>query len=332
MKRIILGLLSGILFLTACGQTSSAPLTPSSLVAETATPSSLPTSTQTSLPTVTPTALITPLPTIPTFTPTFDARTIVTVTPAPKAECPKEDNSVKLDFKVEHGSIDAIQNILEYLNKGGSIKTILNALPSSYVPSWIRFEDLTGDGTPELAYIHYSDFISGGFYIFTCMNGNYMLYKNEIVNWVASFDGVYDMILNGIPELVITSRGCSGTGCYRYYIMEWNDSDYVNLAPVAALESVIYEKITDINNDGTLELVLRTAPLPFYVQQPWREDEHIFSWDGKTFASQIVKGYQPQYRFQAIQDADLEITLGSYDTAFTLYKQAIFNDNLEWWF
>src|SRR5215510_10325453 len=57
-----------------------------------------PTATQTYLPSATPTTSITPLPTIPTFTPTIDARTIVTVTPAPKAECPKEDPSVVAKF------------------------------------------------------------------------------------------------------------------------------------------------------------------------------------------------------------------------------------------
>lgn len=113
--------------------------------------------------------------------------------------------------------------------------------------------------------------------------------------------------------------------------MYWNGSTYVNLAPDAAIEDVVNGRITDINNDGVLELVLRTAPLPFYVYQPWREEVHIFSWDGKVFSPQPVTGYQPQYRFQAIEDADLETTLGNYTPALNLYKQAIFNNNLDWW-
>ncbi|MCG2788039.1 MAG: hypothetical protein L6461_23370 [Anaerolineae bacterium] len=46
------------------------------------------------------TPTITPLPTIPTFTPTFDVRTIVTATLAPKAECPKiaSAENASLDF------------------------------------------------------------------------------------------------------------------------------------------------------------------------------------------------------------------------------------------
>ena len=62
------------------------------------TPSPLPTTTPTIQPVATLTASITPLPTIPTFTPTFDARTIVTVTPASPAECPKVNSDLQPDL------------------------------------------------------------------------------------------------------------------------------------------------------------------------------------------------------------------------------------------
>lgn len=331
MQRIIIGLLINILFLTACGQTTT--VTPTAIVhpVEQATSTPSPTATRTLVPSATPTASITPLPTIPTFIPTFDVSTIVTVTPAPKAKCPEEDNSVKLDFEVKQGTADVIENIFEYLNKGGSVKAILNSLSQGYYPHQIKFEDITGDRSPELVFVHYSDYISGGFYIFTCSNGKYTLFKNEVVNWTISIYGVYDMNLNGIPELVIISRGCSSTGCYRHHIMEWDGSTYKNLAPDAVLESVISGNIVDINNDGILELILHTSPLPHWVYQPWREEVHVFSWNGETFAPQPVKGYQPQYRFQTIQDGDSETILGSYDTALNLYRRAIFLDDLEWW-
>lgn len=274
LKQISVGLMSGVLILSACRQVPAEDrptetetpdrVTPGVTVA----PSPIPTSTNTSLPTATPTASITPLPTIPTFTPTFDASTIVTVTPAPKAECPKEDKSLKLDFKPDDSSIDVTQDMLKYLNQGGSTEGMLNVLPSFYYPGLVRSEDLTGDGIPELAYIHYGPPVSVKFYIFTCREGKYMLYQNESANNVFSFYGVYDMNRNGIPELIVISRGCTGGGCYLHYILEWNGSTYVNLSPEAAVEDVINGRIRDISDDGTLELVLRTAPVPFYVYQP----------------------------------------------------------------
>ena len=93
------GLLCGILFLAACApaiQSTPAPIIDNT----TATPSPLPTATRTALPAATLTASITPLPTIPTFTPTFDVSTIVTVTPAPKAECPIENSNIVPELKL----------------------------------------------------------------------------------------------------------------------------------------------------------------------------------------------------------------------------------------
>lgn len=122
MQRISIGVLSGVLIFTACAQRVT--ITPMSISrSATAASSSTPTSTKTSIPTESPTASITPLPTIPTFTPTFDASTILTVTPAPKAECPKEDPSVIAKFATPNSDGPRgyiAPEALDYLNSGGT--------------------------------------------------------------------------------------------------------------------------------------------------------------------------------------------------------------------
>src|SRR5215208_7162564 len=96
LKQFLMSLLGGILFLTACGQVSPTVL-PTTAIPGTE-PSTIPVATSSPLPSRTPRErtnepTITPtfLPTIPTFTQTFDASTIVTVTPAPRAACPNEN-------------------------------------------------------------------------------------------------------------------------------------------------------------------------------------------------------------------------------------------------
>ncbi len=89
MKKILVGLFSGVLILTACAPAGTAP--PVFVTQEAAvTPSPIPTSTNTSLLTATATASITPLPIIPTFTPTFDEliqpNPFLTDTPNPTAQ------------------------------------------------------------------------------------------------------------------------------------------------------------------------------------------------------------------------------------------------------
>jgi len=90
LKQILISLLGGILFLTACGQAPTSNI-PTALISATES-NTIPSSTSSPLPTKTPRERaveptttphpVTPLPTIPTFTPTFDVSTIIIVTPA----------------------------------------------------------------------------------------------------------------------------------------------------------------------------------------------------------------------------------------------------------
>jgi hypothetical protein len=203
----------------------------------------------------------------------------------------------------------------------------LNAMPSSYHPEDVRYEDITGDGVPELMYSTYTGF--GRFFIFTWSAGKYTVFEGT-ESILIVFRSVLDMNQNNIPELLVITRSCSGGGCWKSYLLEWNGNTFVDLAPDAWVDHALDERITDINGDKLPELIVHFSS-PYSDSQPWREEVHIFSWVGKFFAPQAVQGYLPRYRFQAIQDADLQTTLGAYDTALNLYKQVIFSDNLDWW-
>jgi hypothetical protein len=130
--------------LTACRQSTPVHVIDNA----TSTPSPIPTATptRTALPSATPSASITPLPTIPTFTPTFDVSTIITVTPALKAKCPKENP--KLLYNLNNimnpsGNVNQqfIDHTLDFLNNGGTIRSIRTQLMNS--DDSIRAEDLT---------------------------------------------------------------------------------------------------------------------------------------------------------------------------------------------
>jgi hypothetical protein len=183
LKQILMSLLGGILFLTACGQTSPVIQTvPVSAVDKaTATPFPIPTNTSTPVPTETSTATtpalapgasVTPLPTIPTFTPTFDARTIVIVTPAPKAECPQSGNPAQINFAiypsgkkyVDHLTID---EILTFLNSGGLLEQLSTELKQ--IDSHYTIKDITNDGISDLIIISGSLFQTIN--ILWCQNG-----------------------------------------------------------------------------------------------------------------------------------------------------------------
>ena len=325
MKKLLSLIFAIGLTLSACGTASTQPT-------QTGTPTITPTATQT------PTSTITPLPTIPTFTPTFDVSTIVTVTPAVKAECPSIQRrlSIKLPQKMEESlTKDEVTNnyikpIIDYLNSGGNPQGLLEELTRKY-GSVTRPPgeslDLTNDGINEII-IRYPAFI-----IFSCREKEYnIIYQKDPV---AHYEVYEDLNFNGIPELVSYLNICSGSGCLSVSIMEWKGFDFESIGSFAIQGPV--EKgfeFVDIDGNGVKELVI-TGEKPSPFRAPGTIPERIktitYVWDGITYVETKIQYESPTYRFQAIQDADREVLYGEFKKAVSLYQNAINSENLEWW-
>jgi len=316
VKRTVIGLLIGILFLTACGQSTSAPqVTPTPFIEQTSTPTFLPTSTQTSIPSATPTATITPLPTIPTFTPTFDALTIATVTPAPKAECPKQSPN------------EVSQSLAEEL-KSTEPPKLIDVTNDAQVEILITGETKDGVG-------------AGSLYIYGCQTGTYtLLHKiSALESPSPQLATIQDLNKNGIPEIVTAIRTCGGFGsCWVISILEWDGKTFQNLvdSQINDDRAPWLDKLdfADTDNYGTIEIVVNKG-LPSHPDSlsdgPWRKYTEIYSWNGKAYVRSSRNLTPPQFRFQTIQDADIETVQQNYNAALSLYQDAIFNDKLDWW-
>jgi len=346
MKRIIIGLLCGILFLTACGQNSSATPTASISVIDTATPSPIPTNTNTSIPTETSTASITPLPTIPSFTPTFDARTIVTVTPAPKAECPKENSNLSINFQLPNNPMqvslhdrEIIKSILGFLNSGGAISSVISELQKA---KWTyEYLDVTNDGLKDLI-------VDSGVYlprvhILYCSAGKYLEFMDETIgSEYYKLFGIRDLNSNGIPDIVIQGGYYSGSGI-EAEILEWDGNTFINISlntddneiPLIDFGASGFD-VKDTDKDGLFELILKGNVISqwyyvdYYKGAPWREETDTYSWNGKIFAKQSIEYVVPEYRFQAVQDGDRSTLTGEYKNALSFYQDTIFSDKLQW--
>jgi hypothetical protein len=343
LKQILMSLLSGMLFLTACGQSSSAIQTAPVPVVDnvTLTRSPIPTNTNTSVPTETSTATITSLPAIPTFTPTFDVSTIVTVTPAPKAECPKIDNTIKpenyLPKKLEYPSPGAPDKILEFLNNGGNGQALTRRLDQIYskveYSGGYAFLDVTGDQISEFLYVelYYGERPN----VFSCKNGKYEILA--ILSGQHDFDfyemEFEDLNSDGIPEIIVTGTGGVSFPVSTIYLYEWNGRTFSILGQVSIL-ALRQTQIKDIDGNGTKEILLigdNPGCLSCKNFIPQRQRMISYSWNGKNFVEVSNEFESPEYRFQAIQDADAAVIVGKYDKAIQLYKKAISNKKLEWW-
>ena len=340
-----------IILLSACSPAIGGP------AMLTATPI-IPTPTATLAPSATPLATetpapptITPLPTIPTFTPTFDVRTIVTATPAPKAECPKENPGLPAGFEVrteDNYFLGGTQNgILKFLNEGGTLDALKKRLGEAW--GWNNnfvVQDITGDTLPDVLFVAYDS--AGSFYAFKCNQGQYQMYSPGIdysIGWTSEIIAVKDLNKDGLPEIVLEHRGCNGTDCADIYVFAWNGENLIDLSPKkeddpsfglknSEFDALQKIKVENIDKDGLFEISLSGGiPAPSIVDYgyPFRSYTEILKWNGESFAINSIEYAPPFFRFQAIQDADLDTKLGGYEKALSLYQDAIFSDKLEWW-
>jgi hypothetical protein len=342
MKRIAFTVLIGTLLLTACGQTPSATQTAPISAVDTTTPSPLPTSTRTSLPTATPTASVTPLPTIPTFTPTFDVSTIVTVTPAPKVECPKIDSTISVEDylpeKLEYPSPDTTAKILDFLNTGGDGQVLIARLKQIYPDGGdyrggYAFRDVTGDQVLDFIYVEIN--YEGKPIIFSCKNGEFELLailSGEHDSWDYTVK-IDNLIADGVPEIIVTGTDGVSFPQSIVYIFGWNGQAFsiLGMEGISALRQL---QTKDINGNGTKEIIL-TGDNPGCLSCsdfiPQRQRTITYGWNGKGFVEISNEFEPPEYRFQAIHDADNAVHFGKLDKAFSLYADVVSNEKLEWW-
>jgi hypothetical protein len=331
---------------------SVTPLSPS--VTHTPRPAAngtrLPSPSTTRTPRPTPTASSAPTQTlIPSATPTFDVASAVTRTPALPAVCPVENPGLALDLTAEFAKpwSHPEQAILEFLNQGGSRQAVRSAYQLGYSDpeQHILESDLTGDGMPEL--------ITGdaGFYIFGCDQGIYRTLPVEEINYRQDFeyDAVYlwgakDLNLDGLPEMIVEYWFLAATAVRQYLrVYAWDGSSFVNLAyqnlyghEQKYLDVQYFSAITfeDADQNGTPDLVIQIGipgHMDTYAHGPWREETHVYIWNGKAVVLGWIDLAPPEYRFQAVQDGDRLALAGKFDQALDLYQQAIFSDQLEWW-
>jgi len=331
-----------ILLLTAC--VASPPLSQTEVATATlaVTPSPLPTATQTFIPSETSTPSITPLPTIATFTLTFDASTIITVTPAPKAECPQIDPSIRPEAyfpeTLDYTSFSSASNkISEYLNHGGSGQLLFERLKKVYPEmestGGYDFHDVTGDQIPEFLYIEF--YFEGKLMVFSCRDGEFeqiAVLSGDHADHAYSLE-IEDLNGDGMAEVILMGAFC-GSFCHdSIYLYEWNGQGFtlVSKANISPMRQML---IKDFDGNGTQEIMLSGGDpscLSCSNLVPRRQRTVIYSWNGTAFVEVANEFEFPEYRFQALQDADAMTVIGKYDRAIELYEATISNTRLKWW-
>ncbi len=294
------------------------------------------------LPTKTPAPpIVTLLPTIHTFAPTFDVRTIVTVTPAPKANCPDVtllDNPDMgfLDFSNGTNYELAGENVLAFLNKFGP-NEIVKKLGN--VQANFDFQDVTNDGIPELM------LTAKSLYIFGCIGGRYVVLFEIAPGSSLSMEdqipsgaliSVKDVNRDGIPEITLLTRISFGSlGLQTYEIYRWDGREFAFITEdnimVFFTGGIYYE---DIDGDTIQELIVHQGLVRNDSErrgqpEPFRDENIVYRWNGQSYIKAESEFSEPSYRFQAVQDGDQATMNRKYAKAIDLYQQAIFSNELK---
>jgi len=298
--------------------------------------------------------------------PIFDPASAPAATSPSRQVCPTEGPEVEVSVPSNLTTILSTQPELlsEYvfraLNAGASASQVSAAFGRALRdPDALPLRDLTGDGQPELLVPQLSIL-----YVFGCVDGNYQ----QIIEYGGEPTGppeialVKDLNRNRIPEVAFSS--CLSTACFgEIDIFEWDGKHFrrliqVNHGPTSPTTSrwakALYWygdtrprweapvmngpasiRVTDPNRDGFYEVqVSDQGPIHFDTLctfGPWRPKTLVFEWDGIHFLYTSLHLAEPQYRFQAVQEADRLFLLGQYDEAVDFYQEAIFSNELGGW-
>ena len=361
MKKLMLVFLIILFGLSACAPSVEA------LQTSTAAPSLIASRTPELSVTQAPTLTITPTRTSVPLTPTLDAASLATFTPAPYAICPQTDDTLRLQigYLLNNPATTAEEvkgAILDFLNNGGTLQAVSEGLAKN--PDWAKVftVDLTNDRLPELI-VQKPPYL----FVFGCEMGNYNLifFKGEEVSEVVLYS-LKDLNLNGIPELIYRADdrllGLFMDSRYSFYFFEWNGQEFQNIladdkifesglemgdphpehglgVSIFGIDITTDEEnknkwvIGDFDNNGISDIrIVAGIPVPMSGQAEFPEPQTILtlSWNGKQYvpANLIHKAV---FRVDVARDADAAFLIGDYENALSLYQIVLQNDNLLEW-
>jgi len=239
-----------------------------------------------------------------------------------------------------------IADFIAFLNQYGA-QALYKAAKSFNNPNELKLsralhdtilQDLTNDGEPEIAIGPIS------FFVFGCRTGQYTKLfelKPDGYDHAPDIVTIQDANNNGIPELTMFLERMSQGG-HSFGVFEWDGKKFSSLIAlnqpfdfdygsiwVEATGKIHYE---DVDHDSIQELVVDSG-IPIWETYssglPWRNKQSTYKWDGKYFSVKHVSFAPPEFRFQAVQDADLAVSQQEYAKAMDLYQQAIFKNELK---
>jgi hypothetical protein len=264
-----------------------------------------------------------------------------TATPDSTA-CPALSSDAELPRENPVTAADVENEIVRYLSSGGSISSLEATLREGWEllgdDSFLRTDlDLTGEGIAEIVVGYTTPEGSGVLLILGCLDGRYVLHYQAVSDEPSPPEIflVGDVNRDGFTNLAFTSRVCaSQDSCsYRTHLITWRPevSRIVSLLGTTIISDTPPD-ISDIDNDGVGEIVVRLTNTGTQATGPLRTGVNIYDWNGSVYVLSIVQLDPPRFRIQIIHEADRQFAQSNYNEAIELYALALEDDALRLWF
>lgn len=108
-------------------------------------------------------------------------------------------------------------------------------------------------------------------------------------------------------------------------------SRFVDLLP-PNVTSTEPPQVLDFDNDEVSEIVVRLTSRGTAETGPLRTGSNIYDWNGAQYVLSIVELEPPRFKIQVLHEGDRALLRGDYAAAETIYRSAIDNTDLRFWF
>jgi hypothetical protein len=238
------------------------------------------------------------------------------------------------------------QAILDFLNAGGSIAALDEALYQAYIanqPVAVGAIDLTGEGKQDVVVSIFDPASSllppgGKLLIYVCQEGVYRLLHHQASSQGMGAPGIrylQDLNLDGRAELVTSSPTCGASTCFEeVQILGWTGTGFENLLSGSTVEipaPVI--NVLEPQGDGIFELEIAGGGFGSVGAGPQRSLSTVWTYNPTT-----TRWQDPQerlessnYRIHVLQDADQAALERQFEQALLDYGRVVDDASLIDW-
>jgi hypothetical protein len=254
--------------------------------------------------------------------------------------CPSVDSDISFVAAVESGRSIA-NGIVAFLNEGGPPDALREGLTAADLlgeTGTVADEyDFTGEQVPELL-ITFTDPGEGGVIVLlTCENRRYVArYRAALGDIAPEVLRVSDMNADGVGDVLLTSPQCSeldGFCEYRTSMITWDASQgqFVNLL-LTPPDGDVPPRLGDVDNDRVLEVITVQEGRGTSQTGPLITGSQIYDWNGVSYVLSVAQPAPPRFVIQVLYEADRAFREERMDAAAQLYRTALENDDLAYWF